>query len=131
MSALPRTLYSLFNFDRKQRRSQEKLLNSSTQSVATQGAFITPQSLMSFPVASSVVTGLHALFGKVYPEYSGSIGSLMIIALVIGLFIWVVGVTDPRADNTRRDLFISFFIAVINSCCLAMTALGIKTSAGI
>lgn len=130
MLKFPDRLYSLFNIRDAKQNSRQKLLSSSARSFESQGVFITPQSIMTFPVASSIVSTLQALFGKIFPNYCGSNYSLMAIALAIGLFIWLVGITDPKTTNTRRDIVISFFIAVLNSCCLAMTALGIKTSIG-
>lgn len=125
------TIYSLFNVSRVLYGHREKLLSDSGQQIASQGVFITPQSIVTFPVASSIVSGVHILLGKIFPEHCGTNISLIIIALFVGLFIWSINISDPNAKNTPRDLYISFIIAILNSCFLAMTALGIKTSIGI
>ena len=95
---------------------------------ATTGAFITPQSLVSFPVASSLVGGLWRLAEALIPSWGGSKATLVVISLVIGLFIWAISVTDPNLKQTRREKFISFGIAVVNSLYLAIAALGIMTT---
>ena len=94
---------------------------------ATTGAFITPQSIMSFPVASSLVSALWRLAEAIMPSWGTSKVTLLIIALVIGLFIWGISVTDPNLQQSRREKFIAFGIAVINSLYLAIAALGITT----
>lgn len=120
----------LFNVTvRRSVKSDAMLKAPEDAKVGTAGTFITPQSLMSFPVASSLVVGLWRLAAAIAPGWGGSNMTLIVISLVIGMFIWAISVTDPNLQQTRRDKFISFGIAIINSLYLAIAGIGISVTA--
>jgi hypothetical protein len=94
----------------------------------TTGAFITAQSLISFPVAAGLVTGFWALAKKLLPTYGSSPWAAVVISFVIGMFIFYISISDTRMRLSKSQKVIALGIAVINSLYLVMTALGISTS---
>jgi len=85
------------------------------------GVFITRQSLLTFPVASTAVIVVSKVLHLVFPAL-GSPGTPFFVSLIVGLFIYYISLsTSP----TRRDKFEGFGIAILNSFWLAASALGI------
>ena len=109
----------------------KKLLRAgSGQPAGGTGAFITTQSIMSFPVASGLAAGIWQLLAKVFPPYGGTNPTLFAVSMVLAALIWAISITDPSVTMTMREKAIAGGIAVINGMCLAMSALGVKTIAG-
>jgi hypothetical protein len=88
-------------------------------------AFITPQSILNFPVASLVVTVMWKVLGRVVESWRDSELLSLILAIIVGMFIYYIGLTG---NIQRRDRTIGFGIAIINSFLLAASALGINVT---
>jgi hypothetical protein len=91
----------------------------------TIGVFTTTQSVLTFPVASGVVTIIWQVIGGVFPSWGKKPVVALVIALLMGTLIWAVSTT--RGQSTR-DKLIGGAIAIINSFSLAATALGIHST---
>lgn len=91
------------------------------------GAFITPQSLLQFPVASGLVLGLWQVAQLLLPTYGPSLWTGFGISFAIGILIFGISVSDPNLRVTPREKLISLAVAVVNCLYLFMTAVGIKT----
>lgn len=89
------------------------------------GVFITAQSLTTFPVASTLVTIVWKVLGKVNASLSNEALVPLIVALFIGLAIY--GLSADKG-NTGKERLVSFFIAILNSFMLTAAALGIDTT---
>lgn len=87
------------------------------------GVFITAQSLVTFPVASTVVTVVSQVLQAVFPAMKGSTLVPLILAFVVGLLVYGISITKQM---TTREKLIGLVIAVINSFFLAAGALGIS-----
>ena len=92
------------------------------------GVFVTPQSLVTFPVASGAVTIIWKVLGQVNTAIGTSAIAALVISFVIGLFIFFAGLTQ---QGTTQDKVVQFGIAVLNSFWLAASALGISEVAGL
>lgn len=90
-------------------------------------SFITPQSLVSFPVATGVVVIVWQL-AKLLLPFGSSSWVPVITSLAIGVLIFGASVSDERAKISTRDVVIGVPIAVLNSLMLAAAALGIPTA---
>ncbi len=95
------------------------------------GVFITPKSLMSFPVASLVVTFTWAL-AKRLSQGQGAEGwgdkswVPVLVSLVVGAVIFVASTADPDAKpKSRREWIIAVAVALFNSLYLAAASLGL------
>ncbi|MBI4929818.1 MAG: hypothetical protein HY841_03580 [Bacteroidetes bacterium] len=87
--------------------------------------FTTPQSLATFPIASTSVMVIWKVLGKIFPSWGASYILLLVIALAIGMVIYLIGINDRM---TARQKLIALCIAVINSFFLMASALGILQS---
>lgn len=87
------------------------------------GVFLTPQSLVTFPVASSAVTIIWQVLGQMDQRIAGNAVAALVISLVVGLFIFVISMT-PQSSTQEKT--VQFGIAVLNSFVLAASALGIS-----
>jgi hypothetical protein len=91
------------------------------------GAFITPQTLVTFPGASTVITVIWNLIGRVNAAWKDDEIVLFIIALIIGMLIYLL--SDDKGDDAKSKVS-SFIIALLNSFMLAAAALGIDVATG-
>ncbi len=92
------------------------------------GVFITPKSLMSFPVASVVVTILWGLCKRLFPTWGSSDVLVLGLSLLVGAVIFLISTADPDAKpKAPREWFIAALIAAFNSLFLAASVLGILT----
>ncbi len=100
----------------------------SAGSETQQGVFITPQSLITFPVATAAISliwkGVEALF----PALHGSLWVPAVISLLLGGFIFYVGISDPKASRDTRDVVIAVFVAIVNIFYLFVSSAGIVTA---
>jgi hypothetical protein len=87
--------------------------------------FTTTESVLTFPVASGVVTIIWQVIGGVFPSWGKKPVVAFVIALLMGMLIWVASITK---DQTKKDRLIGAAIAIINSFSLAATALGIHST---
>lgn len=85
--------------------------------------FVTPQSIVTFPIASLAVNVIWRVLAALVPAWGASQIVAVIIAFVIGLFIFAISI-DWNAP--LRDRLIALGIAVINCFFLAASALGIS-----
>jgi hypothetical protein len=86
------------------------------------GVFITPQSFVTFPVASSAVTTTYKLIKHFFPALSGNDIVVLLIALVIGAILYLYSINEGMKG---REKWIAFFVAIFNSFLLAASALGL------
>lgn len=94
----------------------------------TTGAFITAQSLVSFPLAAGLVAGFWKMAQVLVPDFGASKWMAVAIAFAIGLVIYLISVTDERLNLSGRAKAVALVIAIINCLYLAMAALGINPS---
>lgn len=92
---------------------------------SSQGVFVTPQSLVTFPVASLIVMAIWKVLSVVFPTWEASKVVPIVIAFIIGFFIYLISFSKQA---TTRAKFIGLGIAIINSFLLAASALGIDTA---
>jgi ABC-type antimicrobial peptide transport system permease subunit len=90
------------------------------------GVFISAQSIVTFPVASTVVTVVSQVLQAVFPALKGSNLVPLVLALVVGLLVYAISITKQM---TTREKLIGLAIAVINCFFLAAGALGISAVA--
>jgi len=100
-------------------REKEKATPLASPSVSV---FLTPQSLVTFPIASMVVSIVWKVLANVFPAWGGSKVTLLVIALVVGTLIYLI---SSGGKGTVRERAIGIFIAIFNSFFLAATAMGI------
>lgn len=89
------------------------------------GVFITPQSLATFPVATAAVGIVWKVIETLVPAWKGALAVPAVIALVLGALLFFISITDPDAKRTPRDIVIGLVVAIINSCYLFASAVGI------
>jgi hypothetical protein len=87
--------------------------------------FTTTESGLTFPVASGLVTLIWQVIGGVFPSWGKKAVVALVIALLLGMLIWVVSINK---DQSKKDMFIGAAIAILNSFSLAATALGIHST---
>ncbi len=92
------------------------------------GAFITPQSLVTFPVATLVVGLVWKSIEALVPEYVGNLWVPFLLSLAIGMFVYLVAVTEPNSNQTKREKIIGAFVALINVFYIFASATGIATA---
>jgi len=91
----------------------------------SQGTFLTPQTLMTFPGATMVIGVVWKVVESLMPSWEGDLLVPAAISLAIGGFIYFVGVTDPDARMTKRDMAIGAVIACFNTVYLFAVTTGI------
>jgi hypothetical protein len=87
------------------------------------GVFVTPQSLVTFPVASAAVTIIWKVLGQISTGVGTSALAALVISFVIGLFIYFAGLNQQA---TSQEKVVQFGIAILNSFWLAASALGLN-----
>lgn len=91
----------------------------------TIGVFLTPQSLVTFPVASAALILMWKVLIVVFPEWGPSKLVPLIGAFVLGMFIYYISLPE---NPPRRLKIVGAGIALLNSFFLAASALGIQTA---
>ncbi len=92
---------------------------------AVTGTFITPQALVSFPLAAGLVAGLWSGAQTLWAGADANWVAL-VIASVIGAFIFLITVNDDRVNlGDRWQIAIALFIGLINTFYLYLAAVGI------
>ena len=76
---------------------------------AAEPTFLTVQALVTFSGASLAISIIRAVIHSLWPAMSGDKLVGLGIALVVGLGIWLIGITDPAVSMTTRDKRIGFF----------------------
>ncbi len=85
------------------------------------GVFTSPQALMTFPVATGLVSATWKVFGQVFP-WGGEKWVALVLALAVGAVIYCM--SEPQG-GTRKDKIAAAAVALFNSFNLAAAALGI------
>jgi len=119
-------LYRLFNtrVDVKVAGLDAKLPPPPPVSVS---AFITRESLLSFPVATGVVKLVWWVTGQVADGAQNKKWVGLVIALAVGLLIYFISNSDPTLTLTPQQKQIGIAIALINALVLFAAAAGIDT----
>lgn len=94
----------------------------------TKGAFITPQSLVTFPVATFVVGLLWKVIEAVFPQTAGALWVPLVISFLLGTFVYFIGITDPESQMKLREKAIAAVVAVVNSFYLFASTTGIASA---
>lgn len=93
-------------------------------------AFITPQTLTSFVGASMVIGVISRVIMTFLSTADPTVVAAM-VAIVIGLVVLAINVTDPRSTPSgRRGWFIAIIVGLINTFYLAAVALGVFQALG-
>jgi len=87
------------------------------------GVFITPQSIMTFPVASGAVFATWKVFGTIFPAIATNKAFPLATSFLIGGVIFYGSLT-PKMTN--RDKAIGFLVALLNSVYLTASVFGIS-----
>lgn len=91
----------------------------------SQGVFLTPQSLATFPGATAAGLLIWRVVDVLQPAWASVIWVPFVIALVLGAFIWLIGVSDPDAHMDRRDIMVTAGIALLNTLQIFASLLGL------
>jgi hypothetical protein len=92
------------------------------------GVFLTHQSVITFPVASTIVTIIWQVLGRLYPAWNNNEVVAVVIALLVGgLLYW----QSESSVANAKDRVLSIFYALLNAFTLAAAALGIGAVTGV
>lgn len=97
---------------------------SGTQATVSRGVFITPQSLLTFPVAAGFIRVTWELASLFKEDFSDNIIVPTVISVFVGAIIYLISVRD---DMNLKDHFIAIAITAMNTILLLASVLGIKT----
>lgn len=90
------------------------------------GAFITPQTLTTFPGATAAVSIISHVVAQFITKYDFNTVTSF-IAILVGIIILIINVSDPRLKpRGSRAWIIALTVGFINACCLVVAALGVK-----
>lgn len=92
--------------------------------------FVTPQTLVTFPVASAVVFAGWQLAIKVGWSDASHYKVPLALALLWGVYLFFLDVTDPARPGqpSSREYVTKLVVALINALFLAASALGVNTA---
>jgi hypothetical protein len=89
------------------------------------GAFITPQTLASFAGASTIIGVTTRVVTALLPNVDGQ-SVAAIAAVIMGVVIFLINVTDPDAKpSNMRGWFIAFIVGLVNTIYLVAIAIGV------
>ena len=91
---------------------------------SSEGVFLSAKSLLSFPVASGIVS----IVWKLWQHFTPLVHDIVVlwISLAVGAVIFLIVISDPAArPRTSVAWIVSFALAVLNSLFLAASALGL------
>jgi hypothetical protein len=92
------------------------------------GVFVTPKSLLAFPIASFAVALIASVLKKIFPTFGGSVWVPVGSAFFIGLVIFLTTISSPAINpKGARQWFIAISVGVVNCLYLVATALGLLT----
>ena len=97
---------------------------SVTQTTVSRGVFITPQSLLTFPVAAGFIRVAWELVSLFNQNFSDNIIVPTIISVFVGLVIYLISIRD---DMNLKEHLIAVAITLMNTVLLLASVLGIKT----
>lgn len=120
----------LFNFTTRPERSEipgeARLVSAAAD--GSKGVFITPQAIVTFPVATFAIGLVWKVIGTMVPSLQGSLVLLFCLSLLTGIFIWWIAISDPKDKMTGRDKGIAFVVGIVNSFYLFASTAGIVSS---
>jgi len=93
----------------------------------TTATFITPQSLVAFPFASTLVAGIWTASHSLLHKLGDSPWTGLTIAMLVGSIVYGLSVSDRRVKLSAREKLVGLGIAIVNCFYLYMAALAIKT----
>lgn len=93
--------------------------------------FVTPQTLVTFPVASAVVFGGWQLAIRMGYALETSYRLPVALALLWGAYLFYLDVSDPERKSapSARECVTKVVVALVNALFLATSALGVGTVA--
>ena len=100
----------------------------SAEAATGKGAFITPQSLVTFPVATLAVGLAWKSIEALMPEWKGNLWVPFLLSFAVGGFVYFVAITEPNSDQTSREKVIGAFVALLNTFYIFASATGIATA---
>lgn len=89
--------------------------------------FITPQTFVTFPGASTVVLIVWRMLGLAVPAWESANLVPIIAALIVGALIYLISLTP---DMTLKEKAIGAFLALINAMYIALFVLGVPVTFG-
>lgn len=96
-----------------------------TTEVQREGAFITVQSLVTFPGAVAAVTVIVSVLGWAIPAWRGKPFLFVVVSALVGLTIYYINESDPdKVAKDRRQKVIAFVIALFNTFVILSAAVG-------
>ncbi|MGQ0686252.1 hypothetical protein [Bradyrhizobium sp.] len=105
---------------------EPELTSAESETEKTQGVFLTGRSLLTFPGATAAVLLVWQALGIMFPAILSSHWAPFILSMLVGLFIYVVGITDPKTILSRRDKLIALPIAFVNALQVFTAVIGIS-----
>jgi hypothetical protein len=98
--------------------------------VEREGAFVTVQSLASFPGAVAAVTLIVRIAAFAVPAWSGNRWLYIVAAAIVGIAIYAINQADPLAPaKTAKQRGLAVVIAVLNTFVILSAAIGAETMA--
>jgi hypothetical protein len=92
---------------------------------STASAFITPQVLAAYPLASGIVLGFWKGIERLLNLTDDSLWVCFSVAMFVAFFNYLVSISDPKLQATVRDKLIGVGFAAMNGFYLFTTAIGI------
>ena len=105
-------------------KARDLVVAQASRSTNETPVFVTPQSVVTFPVAALAVNVIWRVLGVLVPVWAANLGVGIVIAFAIGLFIYALSV-NWQTDTLEQKLK-ALGIAIINCFFLAASALGIS-----
>jgi hypothetical protein len=98
------------------------------KTTSTASTFITPQVLAAYPLASGIVAAFWKAAQRLLHLPADSLWVCFSIAMAVALFSFLISMSDPKLQATRREKLIGIGFAVINGFYLFTTAIGISVA---
>jgi hypothetical protein len=93
--------------------------------IQREGAFITIQSLVTFPGATAAVTVLANVAAWAVPSWRGQPLLFVIASALVGITIYLIGETDPlKRPATGTERLVGIIIALFNTFVILSAAVG-------
>lgn len=98
------------------------------KTAATGSAFITPQVIAAYPMASGIVAAFWKAAERLFHLTDDSLWVCFAIAILIAFFNYYISVTDAKLQATSREKMIGAGFALLNGFYLFTTAIGISVA---
>jgi hypothetical protein len=106
-------------------KTDQKKMGGAAPTSDEVGVITVPQSTITFAAAPVTVTLVWKVLCSVIPSLSTCLWFPIILSLIVGMLIYF----KSESPQTKKDKFLGFCFALINSFAIAATALGINTVA--